>query len=163
MRKLSSVLNSALVETVGDKGLGNMPVVAATRLTDSPIEAQLMMHITRYDFVVGLEKGLTLEAVRERARAQFGRVVVFPQVWIGDFRPDFLFARAGRHGVVGLVVEADGMDWHYDDERRIIHDNDRLAAFAKANVFTMRFLGRQIWKECELVIDHIREFFDGRD
>jgi len=156
MRKLASILNSVMVDTVENGVIGQMPVIQACNLTDSPIEAQFMMHVTRYDFVVGLLQDLTLEEAKELAAANPSRVHVFPQVWIGDFRPDFLFIRNGEC----LAVEADGKDWHYDSERQIAKDNLRLATFAKRRVFAMRFLGREIWAECQVAISHVREFFD---
>ena len=160
MRKLASILNSPFVGAIRNGAVEKIPVVDAVEATESPIEAQLMAHITRYDFVIG-QAGLTIKQAIDEARGHVGRIVVFPQAWIGDYRPDFLFLRASARGVTALVAEADGKDWHYSDKRQIAHDNLRLATFAKHRVFTMRFLGREIWKECGSVIAHIREFFDG--
>lgn len=160
MRKLASIINSPFVDTIRSGGIEKTPVVDAVSATESPIEAQLMAHITRYDFVLGPSRLLFKDAVAQ-ARKFEGAVVVFPQTMIAEFRPDFLFLRAGKRGVAGLVVEADGKDWHYDDERQIAKDNLRLATFAKHRVYTMRFLGREIWAECETVVGHVREFFDG--
>lgn len=163
MRKLSSILNSAFVETASKSGLTNQPVVDAIGRAESPIEAQLMAHIMRYDFVIGDQKGLEFLSAAEIAETARGRVFVFQQLWIGQYRTDFCFIRANTNGgIIGLVVEADGKDWHYSNESQIAHDNARLAFFAKCRVFTMRFLGHEIWKNCEDVIGHVREFFDEK-
>ena len=161
MRKLSSILNSAFVETVNRGGLKNTPVVEAAGRAESPIEAQLMMHVMRYDFVVCEETRLSFVDACGFAEEVEGRVCCFQQVWVDDFRPDFMFIRSIGAQFTALVVEADGMDWHYSNEAQIINDNRRLAAFAKRRIHTMRFLGREIWKECETVISHVRDFFDS--
>lgn len=164
MRKLNSILNSALVETATATGLSNQPVVEAINRAESPIEAQLMTHVMRYNFVIGDKKGLEyLRALEIAATVPF-RPFVFQQVWIGPYRADFCFIMAYPDGRgIGLVVEADGKDWHYSNEDQIVHDNERLAYFAKHRVFTMRFLGREIWRDCESVIGHVRDFFEERD
>lgn len=162
MRKLSSILNSAFVETANRGGLKNTPVIEAVERSESPIEAHLMMHVMRYDFVVVDEARLTYADACALASEFEGRVLCFQQVWVEDFRPDFLFVRCVDGQFSALVVEADGKDWHYSNEAQIIHDNRRLATFAKHRIYTMRFLGHEIWKECESVIAHVREFFDAR-
>lgn len=161
MRKLSSILNSAFVETVNRGGLKNTPVVEAAGRAESPIEAQLMMHIMRYDFVVCEETRLSFDEAFTYSEKLDGRVCCFQQVWVGEYRPDFLFIRVAGPQYSALVVEADGMDWHYSNEAQIINDNRRMAAFAKRRIHTMRFLGREIWKECETVISQVRDFFDS--
>ena len=162
MRKLNSILNSAFVETASKSGLTNQPVIEAVNRAESAIEAQLISHIMRFDFIIGDQKRLQFSEAVEIAGTAPGRVFVFQQLWIGQFRPDFCFIRANKDGrAIGLVVEADGKDWHYSSEAQIVHDNLRLATFAKHRVFTMRFLGHEIWKNCETVIGHVRDFFDG--
>lgn len=162
MRPLSSILNSAMIDYVSANGKASGSMKAALDAVESPIEAQMMMHITRYDFVVSTDRDLPFDEAVKRARSCVGRVCVFPQVLVGNYRPDFLFLRASEKGATGLVVEADGKDWHYDSEAQIARDNDRLATFAKHRIYTMRFLGREIYQNCALVMSHVIDFFDGK-
>lgn len=157
MRKLASIINSPFVTVVNNaRALAQAPVISAHEHVESPIEAQFLMHVSRYDFVIAQERGLRVADAKEISRARPGAVFCFNQVWVGDYRTDFLFVRKP----FALVVELDGHHWHYDSVQQVKNDNARLAALAKHRLFIMRFLGTEVWQECESVVGHVRAFFD---
>lgn len=157
MRKLASIINSPFVDVVNNaRAFAKAPVINAHEHVESPIEAQFLMHVSRYDFIIAQERGLKLADAKDISRARPESVFCFNQVWIDDYRSDFLFVRRP----FALVVELDGHEWHYDSIQRVKADNARLASFAKNRVFIMRFLGTEVWHECQEAVARVIEFFE---
>ncbi len=76
------------------------------------------------------------------------RSVCAPQVQIGKYRVDFLFAQGlDRGDPYLLAVECDGHDFHEKTKEQAARDKARDRDLMERGVQVMRFTGSEIWRD----------------
>lgn len=161
MRHFSSIINSAVggyVDAAGEAATG--PIKLAYDNAESPIEALLLMHISRNDrYLIARKRGHSIEEVITIAEKNRGKIVMFQQVQLGIYRLDFLFVMWDGELMHKLAVECDGKDFHYSNIKQIIHDNHRISFLAKEQIYTARFIGFELHENTSACVETIDSIF----
>jgi very-short-patch-repair endonuclease len=91
---------------------------------------------------------------RERFNPNIIFVVVFAQVSIGPYRPDFLMCIASRRSIeagirVEAAIECDGHDFHERTKEQAERDRSRDRWFLERKLPLFRFTGSEIYRNPE--------------
>lgn len=119
-------------------------------LCESPIESTLFAALYGMGILAGeLVCDAAVPSGYLEAQAAGSFVIHFsPQVEVGDYRVDFLFAVPTlRHGVALLAVECDGHDFHEKTKEQAARDKSRDRDLTELGVRVLRFTGAEIWRD----------------
>lgn len=88
--------------------------------------------------------------------------MVYPQVWVGQYRVDFFVVFRDLAGSArGVVVECDGHDFHERTKAQAARDRARDRYFASRDFHVLRFTGSEIHNDpvacAQAVITHITD------
>lgn len=130
-------------------------------LCESPIEEALLRALVTHLMWDGIGVVFREESLHERTndseRLYLGKPwAVIPQVSIGRYRVDFLVKRRGY--APGLVIEADGKEFHRDNPERGYHDYERDRWFRGRGYDVMRFSGARIAADADGVAAEVHRF-----
>jgi very-short-patch-repair endonuclease len=88
-------------------------------------------------------------------------LLVTPQFSWGEYRIDFCF-RHTRAPDKFLFVECDGHDFHERTKEQAERDRAKDRAIQAAGIPILRFTGREIWRDPDIVALEIFNFLKGR-
>lgn len=129
---------------------------------ESPIELDLLVGL-RSVIATKVIRKATIDAVKEAAgdHRNNDTLIVAPQVWIGNYRVDFLVGMRHDFGpVVMRIVECDGYHYHRSNEQQKERDRKRDAALPFE---VIRISGHAIFKDCFTAANEIlEEITNGR-
>lgn len=86
----------------------------------------------------------------EVQKRKFDPLVVYfiSQVWVGNYRVDFLAVRRSIEGNIKIcVVECDGHEFHEKTKEQASHDKRRDRFMTKLGLKVLRFSGSEIHKD----------------
>ena len=104
----------------------------------------------------------TVSVLTEACRSE-ARAVVAPQVQIGSYRVDFLFALARSDGepICLVAVECDGHDFHEKTKAQAARDKSRDRDLAGHGVTVMRYSGSEIWRDPGARADEVLNYLNS--
>ncbi len=96
-----------------------------------------------------LEFTTSMERLIECSRAEAPRAICAPQVQIGPYRVDFLFAidLMGDEPPCLVAVECDGHEYHEKTKAQAARDKARDRDIIGRGIKLLRFTGSEIWRD----------------
>jgi very-short-patch-repair endonuclease len=103
----------------------------------------------------------TVDVLSHECRCN-AHAVVAPQVQIGPYRVDFLFAeaRSDWEPICLVAVECDGHEFHEKTKEQAARDKARDRDLAGRGVTVMRFSGSEIWRDAGAYADEVLTFLN---
>lgn len=126
------------------------PFMMGRHLCESPIESTLFTALYAMGTLTGdlVCQGATpSEYLQHEAKSCF-TTHFSPQVVVGNYRVDFLFAIPMlRNRVTLLAVECDGHDFHEKTKEQAARDKARDRDLTELGIRVIRFTGSEIWRD----------------
>lgn len=137
-------------------------VNAATKLTESPIEALFIVALIRESWASGFKLVIDgLDPHWGRIISDFGSektLTIIPQFKIDNFRADFKMV-----GDVSLIVECDGHLFHEKTKEQTSRDKARDREFTKSGLKIFRYSGSDIYNKDSECVSECLEFVFPKD